>query len=134
MRSRVTISPQEEAVTQRLYYNGLAAETISQHRLLGVGIGQSVAELMRAKPRYPALFYQPVHNLYLLVASETGLLGLLFFLGWLGTVLWRSRSHPFLLVPCLLLLVAGLFDHFFWTLQQGSLLFWLAASLTSVDI
>ena len=69
--------------------------------------------------------HQPVHNIYLLIAAETGLLGLMAFLFFLYLLI---KKKPRLTIFCLLLvsfLIIGLFDHFFWTLQQGQMVFWL---------
>lgn len=129
VQSRLQLSLQDEAISQRLQYNQIAAQTIKNGPLLGIGIGQFVANLMAKYKHYPALFYQPVHNLYLLVASEIGLVGLGFFLAFLFSVFWRFRFHPLILATVCLILVAGLFDHFLWTLQPGSLIFWLVVAL-----
>ncbi len=111
---------------------------------LGIGLGQFTAvsesyyqtsELIR--------FVQPVHNLYLLVMAEVGLLGILGFL--LGVVFLarslRAKVSASFFLPLSLslggVLVLGLVDHYWWTLPQTSLIFWLtlglAASYTRED-
>jgi len=59
-------------------------------------------------------FLQPVHNIYLLILSETGLLGMFGFLYLLAKI----KPNRCLL----LLLFLGLFDHWPLTLQQGLLI------------
>ncbi len=132
VQSRLQLSLQDEAVSQRLQYNQIATQTIKNGPLLGIGIGQFVADLMAKYKHYPALFYQPAHNIYLLIASETGLIGLGLFSAFLFSIFWRIRRDPFWLTAYSLLLIAGLFDHFLWTLQPGSLIFWLVMALASV--
>lgn len=111
---------------------------------LGIGLGEFTAvsenyyqtsELIR--------FVQPVHNLYLLSVAEVGLLGglgLLLGVAFLVRSLLVRTSTPFFLPLSLSLgavLLLGLFDHYWWTLPQTSLIFWLtlglAASYTRED-
>lgn len=133
IKSRIHIAADEEAVTQRVFYNKVSVTVAKHNPLLGVGIGQFVPKLMKNYKYYPENLYQPVHNIYLLVASEIGFIGLGFFLLFLFFLLWRfirtssPRGSPNipLLFFALSFLAMGLFDHFPWTLQQGSLIFWL---------
>ncbi len=59
---------------------------------------------------------QPVHNIYLLILSETGIFGVLGF----AYLLLKSKKN----LPLFILLFLGLFDHYPLTLQTG-LLLWL---------
>lgn len=159
-----TISFEEQAVDLRFFYNKMSLAMIKEKPLLGVGIGnfvwysQNYSVFLRAadkvssiEPSYnessdgeeiPAWLFQPVHNIYLLIMVEIGILGLVLFLLFLGRPLLKwfktclfpvrySLSNRALIsgfiVSCFLLL--GLIDHYFWTLQQGGLMFWLALSL-----
>jgi hypothetical protein len=95
----------------RQQLNNVAIEQWVKSPIFGTGLGTS--------PLYPrnianfALLHQPIHNIYLLLLSETGVAGLVGFL-----VVIKKRFSWFLL-PILFL---GLFDHYFLTLQQGQLL------------
>jgi O-antigen ligase len=107
----------------------------------GVGAGNFVPWLMRQQLSgrsigLPADQYQPVHNIYLLVFKELGLVGLLLFLVWLGMAFVRRYTHDHLVYAGLfsMLLLIGLFDHFLWTIQAGSLLFWLIAGLFTSNV
>jgi len=69
---------------------------------------------------------QPVHNIYLLIAAETGIFGFGFFTWFLIKTYKRIKNSLLQHVRFFLLitvLVLGLFDHYFLTLQQGQLLF-----------
>jgi len=128
---RFTIAQSDEAIALRTYYNSQALQTKSGLNWFGVGIGNFVPWLMANQPRLVPALYQPVHNIYLLVYAEIGILGLLAFLGLIGWVAYNFfRRTPPTLERNLGLLIAGgflfigLFDHFFWTLQQGILLWW----------
>ncbi len=141
VKSRVLVSMDEEAVTQRIFYNKIAGSVTAANPILGVGIGQSVPQLMIKLKHWPANIYQPVHNIYLLIASETGFIGLALFLLFLfftfygfikRTKLHKAYQYSFLILASSFLAM-GLFDHFLWTLQQGSLIFWMILALISLN-
>jgi O-antigen ligase len=80
------------------------------------------------KPMPLGLYLQPVHNIFVLVLSETGIIGLIFFMWLLMSTVRRIKKQDqvlrisfFLLL--LIIIVTGSFDHYWLTLQQGQLLF-----------
>jgi len=121
-----------QAVNLRYFYNQEALTMIEKNPTLGIGQGNFVHSLMNSDiANFEPWMAQPVHNIYLLIASEAGPLGLLAFLLFLFFTIkaaWKyrhnlSESHLLFIVGALLLI--GLFDHFLWDLQQGQILFWL---------
>ena len=133
--SRFAISTSEQAVGLRAFYNETALSIINQYPLFGVGQGNFVWEISKALDLMSAWLYQPVHNIYLLIASETGLLGLVAFLMFLFLILSelfgdcpRCGDSPQIIGLVIVFfgfLFMALFDHYFWTIQQGQLMFWL---------
>lgn len=79
------------SIEERLVGFFFSIETIFTHSLFGVGVGQFVPELWRTYPDLPVWQYQPVHNLFLLIWSELGVVGLVLFLMLLGKVLFMNR-------------------------------------------
>jgi O-antigen ligase len=68
----------------------MAGEVIADHPLLGVGLNNYPVVLSRyARLGFAGVWLQTVHNKYLLVAAETGLLGLTAFL----FLLWGGLSR-----------------------------------------
>ena len=156
------ISFEEQAIDLRFFYNKMALEMIKEKPWLGVGIGNFVTysenypAYLRAAEKMldleskgiqgevkgiPQWIFQPVHNIYLLIGAEMGIIGLIVFSLFIGTVLLRgiqgeskrnSRGVFLLLVTCYLLLAFT--DHYFWTLQSGGLMFWLALALARNSI
>ena len=126
-----------QALNLRQFYNQAALDFIKKSPILGIGLGNFVSILAETYNKLPPWIFQPVHNIYLLIASETGVLGLLAFLAFLFLTVksaWSRRCD--LSVSCLLFIVCcllflGLFDHFLWDLQQGQILFWLVLGLLS---
>ncbi|MEK7595269.1 MAG: O-antigen ligase family protein [Patescibacteria group bacterium] len=77
-------------------------------------------------------FVHPVHNIFLLVFSELGLVGfLLFILFLIKAYIHLENSTTPLLIPALFfsVLTLGVFDHYLLTIQQGLFVFWLTLSL-----
>jgi hypothetical protein len=71
---------------------------------------------------------EPVHNVPLLVATEFGAVGLILLGGWAYALVrgWlRARLPREAMFGAILigLAVVSLFDHYFWTLAPGRLLF-----------
>jgi O-antigen ligase len=74
-------------VADRILLNKIAENMITSHPVLGVGVNTFV-DVMR-KYDTTGISYTlryPVHNAYLFIASETGLVGLGFFLVFTGTI------------------------------------------------
>ncbi|MBI2031592.1 MAG: O-antigen ligase family protein [Candidatus Levybacteria bacterium] len=104
---------------------------IIQNPIFGVGINNSISELSLISMRDNIFYFQPVHNIFLLIALQVGLSGLLFFL-WFIIRTYRNLRFTiydlrFTILSCILIL--GFFDHYFLTLQQGQLLFSFALGL-----
>jgi len=78
-------------------------------------------------------FLQPVHNIYLLILSETGIIGSLGFLILILYPIYTNlkKSKNLFLISYLSLLFIGLFDHYLLTIQQGILLFFLFLTLST---
>lgn len=142
--SRAHISKIEPSVSYRLSYNELGAGLIADHPL-GVGIGNQVIfsvknGLYQAMGMKEAWQWQPIHNIYLLMAVEVGIFGALTFAGFLFMLMTPAFRRimqegvlrlELLMVLTMLaaLLLLGLIDHFSWTLQPGRLMLWLAIGL-----
>lgn len=115
-----TIGFQDESVIVRKELGNASIAQFIQSPLVGVGLGNFLVELPNTLVSRRIYFLQPVHNMYLLALSETGLVGLGVFALFLFYVLKKpSPARPALI----LLLFLGLIDHYPLTLQQGQLLF-----------
>lgn len=93
-----------------------SVEVFSKSPLVGIGLNSFIPNLLNTNYIFENSWQlQPVHNIYLLVLSETGVLGILFFCS-----LFFLNPISYLLYPVLL---TGLFDHYWLTLQQNMLMF-----------
>ncbi|MFA5047975.1 MAG: O-antigen ligase family protein [Patescibacteria group bacterium] len=120
---------------ERILYTQQAGQIISSHWLLGTGLGNYTYELSQSYPQNNGWELQPVHNIFILILSELGLVGLLAFLGVLATsmVLAIKRNRLFLGLA-LMLVIVGFFDHYLWTQYFGLIWWWLVlVYLTNSD-
>ncbi len=124
------LGTETETIVARLQLDSAAVSEFVHSPLIGTGLGTAPLYVAISKFRIPisnyALAFQPTHNIYLLAMAEIGIWGLLAW-GLLGWWAWKKRS-----VPLLSILVLGLTDHYFLTLQQGQLLLSLTIALTLV--
>jgi len=95
---------------------------IKNHPLFGVGWGGFVRHLP------PSTFMQPVHNVFLLVLAELGIVGAsgLVFLMREYLKNFKIRNYILLAISYLLLFTV---DHYFWTTTQGIYMLWVIVSL-----
>lgn len=126
--------------TYRVQLALIALDILKQHLLFGVGLfNYFMLELPYQKEITPVLL-QPVHNIYLLVLLQLGLIGsvpvILFFKNtskqWITLMRGVSSQNPLSLVALILfaaVLIIGMADHFFLTLQQGMLMLSLVIGL-----
>ncbi|MDP1688786.1 MAG: O-antigen ligase family protein [bacterium] len=81
---RAQLSVNEPAVTYRISYDKLGLELIKNNPL-GVGLGNQVIysvknNIYKESGMNKVWEWQPIHNMYLLIGAETGILGLVSFL------------------------------------------------------
>jgi O-antigen ligase len=111
-------------------------EIFSKSPLVGVGLNNFISTLSSDIIAGPARFLQPVHNIFLLVLSETGILGVMGMFGMLGYPIYRviklqisNSKFQILLIWCVIIFL-GMFDHYFLTLPQGYRMLFMLWGLT----
>jgi len=128
--SRLEIKSRIERVAS---YNE-ALQIIKKYPLIGVGLGNYTLALSREIPNQESFYYQPTHNVFLLVFAETGIIGLLFFVGLIIIMFVRllrrcaSRNDMMVAIIIVLIVIMSL-DHWFFSLHFGVLFFWLVLGL-----
>ncbi|MEK7078829.1 MAG: hypothetical protein AAB929_02055 [Patescibacteria group bacterium] len=95
---------------------------ISQHISTGVGLGNYLLAQYAFPIKYPYFFLQPVHNIYLLFMAETGILISMIVFIRIFLLLKKYRRNISVLLILLAVLLTGLSDHYWLTLQQNTLL------------
>lgn len=116
---------------ERVELNKQAINIIKNNALLGVGLGNYIPYVFSNNAHQLEIWqYQPVHNIFLLLLSETGILGILTFLLALifsSIEKIKSKSYFDLIIFCSLLsiIVISLLDHYFITSFSGMMMFFL---------
>ncbi|MFH0891348.1 MAG: O-antigen ligase family protein [Candidatus Falkowbacteria bacterium] len=118
--------------TERVVSLKSAREIISNNWIFGVGAGNYTHYLHKMEPDLKAWDYQPVHNVFLLIWAEIGILGLVLFITALCVIsyeLWKrvktSRDEVYKISLLAALIVMFQFDHWWWSGHFGILFFWL---------
>lgn len=105
-------------ITHRVELIKASFEMIKENFLFGVGLNNFIPNLVKVSNKFVNSWeLQPVHNIFLLVLSEVGIIGLLAFCLLLFAGLTVNGY------PLIAILLTGLSDHYWLTLQQNILLF-----------
>ena len=108
---------------------------LAKSPLTGVGLNNSLDLQYKLMPKNFGMFvFQPVHNGYLLLSEELGLIGLLFFLIFLYKQFEKmNKKNIEKFLPFFSVLLLSFFDHYIFTLQQGYLMFAFFAGLVFLE-
>ena len=106
-----------------------------QYMVRGAGIGGYTVALQKLDSTQPVWWNQPVHNVYLLMIGELGVVGVAIWAWLIAVLVWvqvkwlRFKENWLLVLPIDAWLALGLVDHWLVSLQQGRLLLFLALVL-----
>ena len=97
-----------------------AFSIIAKNPIFGVGIGNYLPVQHQFPERFAGLINQPVHNIFLLLTSEIGILSIVGF----GILFFQELKKAIKNAPYIffVILLTGMFDHYWLTLQQNFLL------------
>ena len=105
-------------ITHRLELIKASLVMIKENLLIGIGLNNFIPNLVKVSNTFVNSWeLQPVHNIFLLTLSETGITGLLIFSSLFFNLSIMSNF------PLLAILITGMSDHYWLTLQQNMLLF-----------
>ena len=121
---------EKKSFDDRSTYVLQSKEIIKENFWLGTGAGNYTKAVADKNPQKPIWQIQPVHNVFLLVWSELGIIGLLLFvvflfLGAIGIFL-TNKYLLLLIIPCALFFIS---DHWLWTSHFGLLFLFLILAL-----
>ncbi|MBI3985264.1 MAG: O-antigen ligase family protein [Candidatus Levybacteria bacterium] len=124
----------DESVVQRLNTISASINMFMQNPVFGVGINNFLNNL-NTSFNSPALL-QPVHNVFLLVLSQTGIVGLLAF-GYLffkaiRVALGFGKEKIIRILIVLAIIFIGMFDHYLLTIQQTQILFTMLIAIALI--
>lgn len=127
--ARVKVSGRLEikSIEERTDYTEQAKNLIKDNWIAGTGAGNyTLANYYKLDKKYPAWYFQPVHNVYLLILAELGIIGFLLFFAILISAIrfLNFKNINFAFFAFLSLLIIMFFDHWLWSLHFGVLFFW----------
>jgi len=115
-----------------------AVYSIMARPLTGWGAGNYYLSLYSREPYFPSYFYQPAHNVLLLMTAEIGVIGTLFFVLFVGIIVWRKlanfRPNGLSLALIFAFLIIAMVDHWLWSLHFGIFWFWLILGIITWEI
>jgi O-antigen ligase len=110
---------------ERVVLKGQALELLNKNWFLGTGINNYIFAVHEEADDILNIWeYQPVHNVYLLILVELGILGLFFYAYLLTYSLYKAFSSnditkSILGLVVLTIIIINFFDHYFWTYWSG---------------
>jgi O-antigen ligase len=114
-------------ITHRIELIKSSIQMIKENFFIGVGLNNFIPNLVRYSGSFINSWeLQPVHNIFLLVFSETGVVGFLAFIVLLFASL---TTYHYALIS---ILITGMADHYWLTLQQNMLLFTYVVALSTI--
>jgi O-antigen ligase len=118
----------ENGLLKRGQLNLAALKMIKDSPLVGVGLGNFLVNLPNYQKNNQIFWFQPVHNIILLLISEIGLLGVIIFNFQFSIFkkikrLIKNNDKIMLLILGIIFL-SGMVDHYWFTLPQNM---WLLA-------
>lgn len=118
-----------KSVSERKVYFNQALDVIKLKPLSGAGVGGYINEIKKIDNySNPYWYYQPVHNYWLLILSELGVVGFISMLIFWGALFFlglKNKLWPIIIA----LFILSLFDHWLWTQNLGILFFFVMAGL-----
>lgn len=131
------VNEDQLSVTRRVELNNVALRIIKEHPFFGVGVNQFVYYVSEYWGNFSiSRFVQPVHNIFLLVFAESGMVGGVLFMGF-GLILVQKvrKIIPYEIgAMWLVVAITGLFDHYWLTVQAGLIFITLTLGITLATI
>lgn len=113
----------------RLYSINTGIKVFDDHKIIGSGFGTygSSASLIMGSPIYTQYDIEPgfySDNEYIVILAETGIIGVVIFLCWMFSILFKYKKDYFKILLCIVFAGLGMFYNVLET-QGLAFLFWL---------
>lgn len=125
------------AVRERILFYKQAFQMLQSHLWFGIGFGRYISLLMVEIPRTYPFLVQPVHNIFVLVLVEIGILGTILVGGFFRTLMSRLSlgtkeiDQRFVIGLWCYIGLTALFDHYWYTLPVGIAVCWIVVGYTN---
>ena len=121
--------------SERMSCNRLAVRIIKKHYFLGIGFDHFMKNAKHFKFENEKFkITATIHNIYLLIAAEIGLPGLLLFVAFLSSIILKVKGQrDDLMITLTIILIGylaiGMFDYYYLMMQKGKIMFFGIAGL-----
>ncbi len=109
----------ENGIMKRGQLNLAAVEMIRESPWFGVGLGNFLVKLPEFQRNNQIFWFQPVHNILLLIISEIGLLGSGVLVWLVGRKMNWKKWDKWTWLILTIIFVSGMVDHYWFTLPQN---------------
>jgi hypothetical protein len=119
---------QQSILERKIQYLSIPVNSIPDV-LVGQGVGSYVELLSEKSPGLFSWQLQPIHNTYILLVFEVGVLPILALSLFLLNIYSKKKKEALSLLQKCILIVSGgvalllLVDHYTWDIEQGQFLF-----------
>ncbi|MBP9690509.1 hypothetical protein KBD81_00355 [Candidatus Woesebacteria bacterium] len=114
-----------ESLEKRMYLAQSSLIIIKEHLLTGVGMGNYLYAQAAFPIPYKYVFLQPVHNIFLLMVTELGILPMVIGMYYAARNMLSKKflipNFSFLIILSVIV-CTGMLDHYWLTIQQNILL------------
>lgn len=130
----------QNADSIRMSYHYIAWSMIKSYPFLGIGYNCFIIAPTKFFLTDPNMMRTWTHNIYLLIGSETGILGLGCFLLFIFSILRICFRYSFTSLTATLFaifigfLIVGLFDFYLLVVQTGKLMFFLFSGILAAQL
>jgi len=111
-----------QSLQKRVWLTESAMKIITSHPWTGVGLGNYLYAQAAFPIPYAYVFLQPVHNVFLLSIAEIGIPLFAFITYLFSKYIKKLLFDPQVQATLFVLILTGMFDHYWLTLQQNFLL------------
>lgn len=103
-----------------------------QHPILGVGAGNYTAAAYTLNPNLPGWEYQPVHNVFMLILTELGIVGVLILFCVITSYInsLRTAIMPRFYILLGMFTILAMFDHYLYSSYTGLIFFIICLGIT----
>ena len=117
---------EQRSYEERISQYGEWTQIMKSNLLFGTGLGNYSLSLQKIKPNLESWDYQPIHNTYLLIIAEIGIIPFLYIVGlciyFCRKTNWKVSLSSLSRLPLISLIFLMLFDHYLWSFYSGLML------------
>lgn len=128
-RSDLSNRLEQKSITERTGQLNDGWRAIKGRPLQGTGLNNYTYFQSESDPSLSGYELQPIHDIYLLIAAELGIIGLILLLLFVATLAGGAKislaSWAWLATGATI----GFFDHYLWTQYSGIIIFWLVLTI-----